>query len=241
MAKIKTKLFISTLVLMNLLATTVTIYADYSPYAGPDQCILSGQVVTLSGSFDASYLEAPERQYEWDFGDGSPTQVGTPTSTTVTVTHTYVGSPGDTFTATFSIWVNGDFGVWESDTVSIVINRPPVADADGPYVVGDGVPVHLDGSGSYDIDGFIVNWEWDVDNDGTYDASGIVYSHTYPSVGIYPVTLRVTDDLGQTDTDTTSVSVRPEFVIPEYPLGTITFILTALTALVLRRRAPPSL
>jgi PKD repeat protein len=223
--------------IMNLLVITTHIYAAYSPNAGPDQYTLSGQVVTLSGSFDASYLSTSDPQYEWDFGDGSPLEVGTPASTTVTVTHIYVGSPGDTFAATFRILIDRDTDEYESDIVLIIINQPPVADADGPYMVAHGSPVQLDGSSSYDPDGTIVLWEWDLDNDGTYDATGETVTHTFPSIATYPVTIRVTDDLGQTDTDTTIVTVGPEFVIPEYPLGTITFILTALTALVLRALA----
>ena len=89
-------------------------------------------------------------------------------------------------------------------------NEDPVADADGPYEVVHGSSVQLDGSASYDPDGSIVLWEWDLDNDGTYDASGVTVTHTYPSIATYPVTLRVTDDGGATDKDTSTVTVSPE-------------------------------
>jgi hypothetical protein len=206
----KSKLFISTLLLMNLLAMTTPLHAFIGPDAGPDQYTLSGETVTLTGTVDASYLAVPDAQYEWDFGDGSPIQTGVPSSTTVSVTHQYVGSPGTMFVATFSIWVNGIVGEWESDTVSIMINIPPVANANGPYEVYEGETFQLDGSGSYDPDGTIVNWEWDLDNDGTYDTVGEVVEYSYPSVGVYPVTLRVTDDLIQTDTHTTTVTVKTD-------------------------------
>jgi len=241
MLKMKSKLILLTFFIMNLVVITSPIYAIYSPYAGPDQYTLSGQTVTLTGSFDASYLGSPDKQYEWDFGDGSPVQVGTPTSTTVTVTHNYVGSPGDTFVATFRIWVNGIVGEWESDTVNIMINRIPVADANGPYEVTAGDTIHLDGSGSYDPDGTIVNWEWDIDNDGTYDTSGEIISHTYLTPGTYTVLLRVTDEYGSTDTDTTTVTVKPGFVIPEYPFGTITVVASSMLALALLRKREPNI
>ena len=211
MTKTKTKLLISILLLMNLLAVTTPIYAVYSPYAGPDQYTLSGQTVTLSGSFDASYSASPDKQYEWDFGDGSPPQTGTPSSSTVSVNHIYIGSQGDTFVARFGIWVNGAIGEWEYDTVNIMINHLPVADADGPYSGDEGSSISFDGSGSYDPDGSIVLYEWDFDNDGTYDYSSVSSSsasHTYQSDGSYTVKLRVTDDDGATDTDTTTVTVN---------------------------------
>ncbi|WP_445475813.1 PKD domain-containing protein [Methanococcoides methylutens] len=52
-------------------------------------------------------------------------------------------------------------------------NQPPVADANGPYIGVVGLPITLDAAGSYDPDGFIASWEWDIDGDGEFDdASG---------------------------------------------------------------------
>ena len=48
--------------------------------------------------------------------------------------------------------------------------KPPVADADGPYAVPEGSSVLLDGTGSSDPDGDpLILYEWDLDNDGQYD------------------------------------------------------------------------
>ncbi len=60
----------------------------------------------------------------------------------------------------------------------------------------------LDGSGSYDIDGYVVKWEWDFEPDGVYDYESDTepsVDHTYSGVGTYNPTLRVTDDDGLTD------------------------------------------
>ena len=52
----------------------------------------------------------------------------------------------------------------------------------------------FDASGSYDIDGYIVSYEWDF-GDGT-TGQGIAVGHTYSVAGLYTVTLTVTDDDG---------------------------------------------
>jgi hypothetical protein len=62
---------------------------------------------------------------------------------------------------------------------------------------------NLDGSGSYDRDGYIVKYEWDFTSDGIWDyetdTNGVA-SEEYPQPGTYNATLRVTDDDGLTDT-----------------------------------------
>lgn len=58
----------------------------------------------------------------------------------------------------------------------------------------------LDGSNSYDTDGSIVSYYWDFGD--TNSGFGINPSHSYDTVGTYIVTLTVTDDDGETDSDT---------------------------------------
>jgi PKD repeat protein len=87
-------------------------------------------------------------------------------------------------------------------------NLPPVADADGPYAVDEGDTVTLDASGSSDPDDNIVLYEWDTDNDGQYDdATGVTTDVTFDDNGSFTVGLKVTDDYGESDTDTAEVSV----------------------------------
>ena len=45
------------------------------------------------------------------------------------------------------------------------------------------------------LDG-LVNWEWDFDNDGTFDGNGQGVQHVYPAAGDHTVRLRVTDGNG---------------------------------------------
>jgi hypothetical protein len=97
----------------------------------------------------------------------------------------------------------------------------PVADAGPDQDMPPGDDVTFDGTGSYhqDPNKSIVLYEWDVDNDGTYDLTG-----SQPTlVGGYPdtgadysetVTLRVTDEDGVQDTDTMKVNITSQNVPP---------------------------
>jgi len=47
--------------------------------------------------------------------------------------------------------------------------------------------------------GNIVSWEWDFDNDASIDSTAQNPSHIYDTVGLYTVSLLITDDTGATD------------------------------------------
>jgi PKD repeat protein len=92
----------------------------------------------------------------------------------------------------------------------LIIYRPPggrqlAADAGGPYSVGEGQALTLDGSGS--SGGTITDYAWDF-GDGT-TGSGITTTHTYnDGPAQFSLKLVVTDDQGQTASDTTQVTVN---------------------------------
>lgn len=65
--------------------------------------------------------------------------------------------------------------------------------------------VVVDGAMSYDPDGAIVLYDWDL-GDGT-SATGLTVTHTYPMEGTYAITLTVTDNLGLTSRDSDTVTV----------------------------------
>ena len=79
--------------------------------------------------------------------------------------------------------------------------------------------IHLDGSCSFHpkLTRTIVLYDWDLDNDGIYDTTGVetIIAGGFPAEGHYPVILRVTDDnpnnLGgpQTDTYMCDIWVHP--------------------------------
>lgn len=51
-------------------------------------------------------------------------------------------------------------------------NDPPVADAGGPYVAGEGATILLDGSASYSLEGMTLSYSWDLYDDGMWEISG---------------------------------------------------------------------
>ncbi len=70
----------------------------------------------------------------------------------------------------------------------ISVGKQPVAEATGTVTQST---VELDANGSFDPDGGIVDWAWDL-GDGTV-AYGPTVTHTYCGGNAYPVTMTVTD------------------------------------------------
>ena len=92
-----------------------------------------------------------------------------------------------------------------SDSNAVLTVR---ADAGGPYTGDEGIAIDFDASGSSDRDGTIVAYAWDLDGDGEFDdAADVTASRAFNNDGTYTVSLRVTDDSGEVDTDTASVVV----------------------------------
>jgi predicted extracellular nuclease len=93
------------------------------------------------------------------------------------------------------------------------INFPPTAEAGGPYSVVEGGSVTLNATG-VDPEGTAVTFDWDLDNDGTFETPG--QSVTFSAASITaPVTLtvkvKVTDAFGNFAVDETTVSVLYNF------------------------------
>jgi len=94
-------------------------------------------------------------------------------------------------------------------------NERPVANVGGPYSGKVDEPITFDASASYDKDGKIVKYEWKYfSGDSWHSTGGSPYSsHTYHRnpdgtyFASHTLTLRVTDNNGSIDTDTTTVSL----------------------------------
>jgi PKD repeat protein len=164
-------------------------------------------IVDGSGSSDSDGFIT---EYTWDFGDGH-------SGMGVMSAHTYTNAGNFMVTLT----VRDDGGRMAIDTTTAHINDPPVADAGGPYTCDIGKSVFLNGTGSSDYDGVIELYVWDLDNDGIFDdATGSTPEYSWREKGEYTIALRVTDDDGSNDTDSTSVTIinfAPEK--PDTPTG----------------------
>jgi PKD repeat protein len=96
----------------------------------------------------------------------------------------------------------------ESGCLPEACNEPPIADPGGPYSGIEGQAITLDGSGSYDSDGYLSSYKWDIDNDGTYEYNTPTpQSHVYAEDGTYTIKLRVMDNRGGTDIATTTANI----------------------------------
>lgn len=112
-----------------------------------------------------------------------------------------------------------------------------IADADGPYTLLDGLNLTLDASGSFTSDGLpIVAYDWDIGADGNYDFSSpdpllelSISDIAFLSLpGKYNIDLRVTDDAGFVDFDSTTLIAS----VSEIPLpATLWLFATALLGL----------
>ena len=164
--------------------------------AGDDQRVEVGEAVTLSGD-GSEDADGRVVSYHWRFGDGE-------TADGIVARHAY-DDPGR-YVAT--LVVTDDDGAESSDTATIDVNAPPIADAGPHRTVGAGDDVVFDGGGSRDPDGDVVAWEWDFD-DGE-QGQGETVTHAFDEPGSYLVRLVVTDDDGSIDEDVVVVAVTDD-------------------------------
>jgi PKD repeat protein len=150
----------------------------------------------LDVTFDATDSTDPDghiTHYQWNFGDGS-------TGTGQITTHKFVLE--GTYTVTLTVSDND--GKSNSVSHQIIIeppNEPPVANFSFSPTTGlYPLEVTFDASTSTDIDGTIVQYEWDFGDEQT--GSGQIVSHTYNQKGMYTIMLTVYDD----DNDFSSAS-----------------------------------
>ncbi len=184
--------------------------------------------------FDAGASSDPDgtiANYQWDFqNDGVFDAVGQivfqqyPTAGTYTVRLRVTDNLGATGTTTQPVTV-----------AAIVINRPPVAQFTySPASPTAGTAVTFNGTTSYDPDGSIVAYAWDLNGDGIVDVMGPVVAWTYAAAGAYTATLFVTDNQGATGQLTQPVVVvvaglpgMPAMTVPGiYVWGTDTWRIT---------------
>ncbi|MEA3356142.1 MAG: PKD domain-containing protein [Candidatus Bipolaricaulota bacterium] len=139
--------------------------------------------------------------YRWTLGDGSPTRGGS------VIYHRFTSAGG----YSVSLTVTDDAGATDTRRKTVTVgpvSRPPQASFNySPINPGMGQQILLDASPSFDPDGTIVAYEWDLDNDGTTDASGQVTGVRYYRPGSHQVRLTVVDNSGLSSTTIKAINI----------------------------------
>jgi PKD repeat protein len=149
----------------------------------------------------------------WDFGDGGK-------DSGMYTNHAY--SAANTYTVILTI-IDND-GATDDTTFSMNVTEPVVPDNNPPvalFIISDTIVeeytyINLNGSASYDSDGTIAEYTWDL-GDGTKD-SGRYSSHFYSSTGTFTVVLTVVDNEGMTNMTSLEITVTEGGgPLPNYP------------------------
>ena len=132
---------------------------------------------------------------------------GTPPSTQQ---HTYQ-TPGS-YTAKLLVTDNQSATASDTSTISVSQAPPQNQPPEASFIFSPAIPIvdetiFFDASSSIDPDGSLVNYEWDFNNDGIYEKTGITTTHMWSSAGEHHVSLRVKDNNGSTDIHTKTLTV----------------------------------
>jgi len=188
-------------------------YTPEAPYVG-DTVTFNASLSDPNGGVIISYL--------WDFGDGS--QILNTTNPITTHIYTLAGN------YTVTLIITDSEGLSDTDMRSVVVAKAPIATFTySPQFPKVGETVTFNASGSYDPNGYIVNYTWNFGDGNLTTVTTPVITHAYTSTGVYTVILTITDNDGYTDTATATVTLgtpKASFTYtPEFPImgQTITF------------------
>lgn len=185
--KIKGSLFSTIAVSLRSSAVNLPPLADFTfnatEYIAPATVNFSG---LLSRDQDSGYITS----YKWNFGDGS-------VASGALVTHLY--SLSGEYNVTLTVTDNLGASASKSGKVLIKANQPPIANFTLTLTTALGdFSATVDGAGSVDLDGKIVEHTVEWGDDSTPDKSDtpIKFSHIYQKSGNYKIVYRVKDDRG---------------------------------------------
>src|SRR6266702_3730637 len=184
-------------------ATTSAVISNVAPAVSAlaDATLHLGETYAADGSFTDPGADTWTAMV--NYGDGSGDQALALTGMTFHLSHAYPAGQAGPFTVRVTVRDDdGGAGTAEA-TVTVEVNRAPVANA-GPAASGaEGSAVAFDGSHSSDPDGNPLTYSWDF-GDGS-SGSGPTPSHTYADNGTYAVKLTVSDGSRSAEATTSAV------------------------------------
>ena len=188
--------------------------------AGIDQIVNESESVNLNGSLSSDSDGGSLASYSWSQTAGTAVVLNGGSTATPSFTAPLVTTDE---TLVFSLIVTDkDGGVSIADSVNItvsIVNVLPTANAGNDQVVNEGAIVDLDGQTSSDSDGSIDSFNWTQTAGTAVSVSGAntaTPSFTAPSVisdTVLVFSLVVTDNNGDTDTASVSITVTNVLVV----------------------------
>jgi PKD repeat protein len=160
--------------------------------------IYQGEIIEFnaSGSFD---LDGVINLYSWDFGDGN-------FDNKISTNHKFLNA--GTYNVTLTVRDNNNS--YSNDSIKIkvimVVNILPKA----IYYISEqnvfqGDNILFDASSSYDLDGYIESYIWEI---GTETFRQIYFNYVFDTIGEYSITLTVRDNNKTTDSDKFTIFVQ---------------------------------
>ena len=146
--------------LSDVVEVTFNVYNNRPPVAdaGPDQEVDEGEEVEFDGSGTTDPDVGDVLTYEWNFGDGSPTESGIDL---VAPTHTYA----DNGVYTVELTVTDDHSVEDTDEMTVtVLNVAPICIGSNNGPIAEGSTATISISSVYDpgtADTFTYYYDWD--------------------------------------------------------------------------------
>lgn len=134
--------------------------------------------------------QGPVVLIEWDFNGDGVTD-----STASRPTWSWIEEGG--YEVSLTVWNTGGLSSTITYIVGVKEIWPPIADPRPRYYSGQDTEIQFEARYSYDVDGQITGYEWDLDGDGVTDSTELNPIYTFPNQnGEHIVTLTVTDDEG---------------------------------------------
>lgn len=192
--------------------------------AGEDVNLIQGSSLQLNGgnSFDS---DGEIVNYSWELHSGNSDNIDIEEpQMAITNVRFYEAGVFD-----FKLTVTDDFGDVDTDFITVTVeplpsNQKPVADAGADQVIDLDKTLLLNGSNSFDPDGTIVAYFWDV-AEGDRNTLTIFEPHSsttdvaFQKSGIYKFILQVTDNESEVAYDTTYVVVEEIVEENESPIA----------------------